>query len=117
MWAMSNKGSVGGMTSMWMPRTFKSAGSVGQPSHWGAIIGVVGNPHPSRPFKTYVSNWRWKWMVLTQKGTNLETKLLKVRHMLMPKFFYFGPLNYVFETNIFEHVWPPHEEPGNQRIK
>jgi hypothetical protein len=43
-------------------------------------------------------------MVLTQKGTNLETKLLKVRHMLMPKFFYFGPLNYVFETNIFEHV-------------
>lgn len=30
-------------------------------------------------YATYVSNWSWKWTILTQKGeTGLETKLLKI---------------------------------------
>ena len=40
-----------------------------------------------------------------QRGTNLETKLLKVRHMSRPKLFYLG-LPTPFWTSVVKHVWP-----------
>ena len=47
--------------------------------------------------KTSVFNWSWKTRFSPPKkrGTNLETKLLEVRHMSRPKFFYLGFLNSV----------------------
>lgn len=41
--------------------------------------------------KTSISDRSWNWMVLTKEGgTNLETKLLKVRHSSRPNFYYLG---------------------------
>jgi hypothetical protein len=52
-----------------------------------------------------------KWTsIANEKVTNLITKLLKVRHMSRPEFFYLGPLISCFETKGFERVWPPHEK-------
>ena len=58
--------------------------------------------------KTSVSNRSWKQTVLTNKrGTNLDTKLLKVRHMSKVEFLLPWLTNLCFKTNIFERVWPP----------
>jgi hypothetical protein len=40
--------------------------------------------------------------VASTQGTNLETKLLKIYHMLRPKFFYFGPSISISGTNILK---------------
>ena len=42
-----------------------------------------------KPCKTIALDWSWKRILVPKKrGTNLETKLLKVRHMSRPKFSY-----------------------------
>lgn len=53
-------------------------------------------------YKTTVLNPRWKWAFIPNKrGTNMETKLLKVRHMSRPNFlFYLGPPVSVLELKL-----------------
>jgi len=46
-------------------------------------------------------------MLPTKQGTNLETKLLEVRHMSSPKLLNFGSSNSIFKTGVVELVWPP----------
>ena len=60
--------------------------------------------------KSFTSNWN-QTVLTKNKGTNLETKLLEVRHISRPKFFYLWLTNLHFETNIFECMLPPHEGP------
>ena len=67
---------------------------------------VFSNMHALH-IKTHVSIGSWKWMVLTQKrGTNLKTKLFKVRHMSRSKSFYLGSLISISKP-VFANVWPP----------
>ena len=48
------------------------------------------------------------WTFIPNKrGTNMETKLLKVRHMSRPIFFYLANRS-LFDTGTYERVWPPH---------
>ena len=48
------------------------------------------------------------WTFIPNKReTNMETKLLKVRHMSRPIFFYLANWS-LFEPGAFKRVWPPH---------
>lgn len=46
-----------------------------------------------------------------KRGTNLESKLLDVRHMSRPIFLYFGLANSMSKPSIFEHVTCPSGRP------
>jgi hypothetical protein len=60
--------------------------------------------------KNLIFNWSSKWTGLTQKknrGTNLVTKVLKVRNMSRCKILSPWPTDLHFKTKIFKPVWPP----------
>lgn len=48
-------------------------------------------------FRSFVYDWNWKRIILINQNirTSLETKLLKIRHMSIPKSFCLGPPNSV----------------------
>lgn len=53
----------------------------------------------------------WTFKIPNKRGTNMETKLLKVRHMSRPIFFCVGPPVFVLKPAVL-NVWPPHEIGG-----
>ena len=58
--------------------------------------------------QTSVFNRSWTWTVLTQrKEVNLESKLLKVRHMSRTKSFDLGLPKSISNPVVFKRAWPP----------
>ena len=48
-------------------------------------------------------SWR-RTLISNKRGTSLETKILEVRHLRRPWFFYLGSPNSVLETNVLDRV-------------
>ena len=47
--------------------------------------------------------------IFITRGANLETKLLEIRHMSRPNFFYLYLIKLHYKTAYSEHEWPPHD--------
>jgi hypothetical protein len=89
------------------------------PLFWGLNL-FVSNSNGKRSFKPYksaVMDWSRKWMILPNKrGTNLENKLLEVRHMSRLKFFYKVYLTLFQDRHFWAYVAFPWAETWVQQL-